>query len=151
MKKQNLFKYIAILFFLINIVILFIMSKRHQIGPRGEGPKKIIIEKLHFDKSQAEAYQLLIDDHRMKINTLESQLMDLKNKLYSSLKDDENGLNTDSLMTKINVVQLDIEKVHYHHFQDIKSLCQPDQKPLFDKLTEEMTFLFSPKPLKKKR
>jgi hypothetical protein len=127
------------------------MSKRQQIGPRGEGPKNIIMEKLHFDKAQAEAYQLLIDDHRKKITTLESQLMDLKNKLYSNLKDDKNSLNTDSLMSKINVVQLDIEKVHYHHFQDIKNLCKPDQKPLFDKLTEEIAILFSPMPMKKKQ
>ena len=40
-------------------------------------------------------------------------------------------------------LQKQVESVHYAHFMDIKKICRPDQLSDFDKLTKELSRLFS--------
>ena len=58
---------------------------------RHQRPKTLIIEKLKFDASQIENYELLIDEHRAKIRLNEDKIRNSKNELYQLLK--ENNVN----------------------------------------------------------
>ncbi|MES2850126.1 MAG: hypothetical protein V4685_13795 [Bacteroidota bacterium] len=129
-------------------IIAFLLLKKPPAPIEGmppekrEGPKKIIIERLHFDKTQVAEYELLIAQHRKLVRELKDSISDTKNTLYQSLKTD-NFSGKDSLTGLLSGLQKRIESVHYDHFTQIKKLCRPEQMEAFDKLTNDLAFYFS--------
>jgi periplasmic protein CpxP/Spy len=107
-----------------------------------EGPKKIIIDKLHFDKEQIAAYEAIIVEHRESVKGLKDSISDTKNNLYQSLKT-ETFADKDSLINLLGALQKRIETVHYEHFVKIKKICKPQQMVDFNKLTNELAFYFT--------
>jgi periplasmic protein CpxP/Spy len=112
-------------------------------GPmKQEGPKKIIIEQLHFDKDQVAAYETIIIEHQKSVKVLKDSISNTKNNLYQSLKT-ETFTGKDSLITLLSDLQKRIESVHYDHFIQIKKICRPEQMEAFNKLTNELAFYFT--------
>lgn len=106
-------------------------------------PKEIVIEKLHFDKQQQEKYQEIIDENKFKINALDDGIRNLKNQLFLELKQEKiNTSKSDSLINQIANIQKEIEKLHFKHFQDIKSICNKEQLPSFNDLAEDLGKIF---------
>ena len=143
MNKLKILYATIIVLLLSNLLLagaFFIRGRFHH----GEGPKKIIIEKLHFDKNQIATYEKLITAHRAAIKANREKLATQKNELYSTLVV-ENNSQKDSLLSEINKTQLAIENIHYNHFLDIKKICKPSQQAYFNDLTEEIASLFAPK------
>lgn len=158
MDKIKLLKISVILLVLLNIsVIVFMMfsnqSNKHHFdnneAPHGMGrfrpePREIIIEKLNFDNNQIEQYKKLINWHRNQISSLEDSIYMSKNELYMMLSKNEININKrDSLIKKLGEHQSEIEKVHFKHFQDIKSICRKSQLDDFNDLTMNLAQLFS--------
>ena len=109
----------------------------------GDGPKRIIIEKLHFSEAQVMDYERLIQEHRSAIRELDANIRQTKNALYATLSD-TSATGKDSLESRLGDLQRTIEKVHYNHFADIKKICTPEQLPYFNALTKELAKLFAP-------
>ena len=114
--------------------------------PRGnpEGPKMIIIEKLHFDKSQQALYENLIREHQQGIRALDDRINAIKNELYATLREDSNPARKDSLLSQIALLQQQVELTHYNHFRAIRELCTPAQLGYYKDLTAELARFFSP-------
>ncbi|CAN5402356.1 hypothetical protein BH10BAC1_BH10BAC1_01970 [soil metagenome] len=113
--------------------------------PRGEGPKQIIIDRLHFDVMQEKDYELLIADHKMQTKKLHDSSKELHDKLYSLLKGQGDKNNeSDSLILEIANNQKSIENLNFSHFNAIKNICKGTQVEDFNKLVEELGMLFSP-------
>lgn len=150
MNKIKLLTILCIGLFITNLMLLwFLLSNKPGNHPGGEGPKKVIIEKLGFDKAQVAEYEKQIQWHRSEIDRSQEKLMKLKNELYASLTSNED--KKDSLIMEICAVQEQIENIHYKHFLDIKSLCKPEQQKAFEELTKEIARLFAPQhPPKRK-
>ena len=132
----------------LGIVSFFVFGQpghlRHgRPGSGREGPKRVIIERLHFDDKQVGRYQDLIDKHRHRVTELEGQIRDVKNGLYLTLADEQHA-GKDSLENRLGLLHREMESVHYNHFADIRRLCKPEQLQYFNKLTEELAFFFSP-------
>jgi hypothetical protein len=123
---------------------LFFKGQKAQRQGRPE-PKEIIIEKLHFDVAQQKEYAKLIQWHRGEIRSLDGNIREVKNDLYSQLSQAEVNVKAkDSLITLLNSYQKQIEETHFKHFEDIKKLCHSDQLDDFNDLTEELGRIFSP-------
>ncbi len=153
MNKNKLLIFLIAGLLLSNILLVVFMMKGrgHADGPNNHPmPRKIIIERLHFDENQIKQYDELIQQHRKNITEREKSLMDLKNNLYSTLKAEENKTVTDSLINSISKIQKEIEYVHYAHFGDIKTLCKPEQIKDYNELVNELARMFSPPPPPKK-
>jgi len=116
-----------------------------------EGPKRIIIEKLHFDQQQENRYEALIATHRQQVRSKEDEMFMLKNELYATLTSATTDSVKQALMAQIGKKQSELEGIHYQHFEDLRSICRPDQLAHFSKLTEEIAELFSHRPGKKHR
>lgn len=127
------------------LLVVFIASKPRDGRPDPDRPKRMVIEKLHFDEQQVAEYQVLIDEHRRQIRELDQQIIALKNELYSHLTEQDNKAISDSLTAEIAKVQQRIEQVHFAHFTDIKKLCKPEQQPNFEALSQELTKIFAHK------
>lgn len=114
--------------------------------PPGEGPRQLIIDRLHFDDAQQKQYQLLIDEHRKKTNELHEASRGMHNDLYSLLKaEPADKAKADSIMLQIADNQKAIENLNFDHFQKIKAICKPDQIEDFNELADELAELFGPK------
>lgn len=127
----------------------FLFSPGQHRPPHPEGPKGLIIEKLHFDHAQKKAYEKLIHAHRTQIDSLDHEVRFCKNELYSLLKQETIDTSAQKkLVSKLGELQLHIEQTHFNHFADIKKLCRPNQMDDYDELTAELAALFShpPKP-----
>jgi protein CpxP len=147
MNKVKVLSIVSFGLFAANLILVWFLMFNKTAHDRKEGIKKIIIEKLHFDESQTKEYEKLIDWHKKNIRKSESQMMVLKNQLYTSLQQNNQTNSTDLLIAEIGKVQIEIEHINYKHFKDIKQLCKPEQLKLFDELCEDIAKLFAHKPL----
>jgi len=145
MNKFKFLKLIIIGLLLSNGILLFMLIKEHT---RRDGPKTIIIEKLHFDKEQIKNYETYIEKHRKAIDNNEAILNKLRSTLFEQLKYQQDTTKIDSLISKIAMQQNLAEKINYNHFLEIKRLCKPSQQKYFDELTTEIANLFSSKERK---
>ena len=115
-------------------------------GQKGEGPKQIIIERLHFDVMQQKDYELLVVEHRNKTDELHEASKKLHDGLFSLLKGDTiNQRQSDSLVMEIANNQKAIEDLNFNHFSAIKKLCEGKQVGYYNELVDELGRLFAPK------
>lgn len=157
MKKTTLLTVSLVILILLNLLLLgsiFLGTK--QGPPLGEGtgmqrPREIIINELQFDDEQIKRYDILIQEHRSKINKLDKSIRDNKEKLYGLLAKDFTQNEKDSLIAVINNYQREIEILHFEHFLEIKKICKQNQLESFKSLALEFPKLFGPKPPREPR
>ncbi len=141
--RQKLIVGMAIVLVAINLVLVGFIFFGHRKPLPGEGPKKLIIEKLSLDESQIVSYEKLISWHRAEMKRTNDEMFLLKKELYRSLSSDDNA-DRDSLMELIGQKQIETERVNLKHFEEVRLLCRDDQRVLFDQLTLEIANLFQP-------
>ncbi len=158
MNKLFVHRIIIAALILLNAFLVFQFIKLSKPYPHSfsdkESPKYIIIEKLNFDKQQVVIYESLIEQHRENIKSLNMQMMSTEKDLLKVISVEDNVKN-DSLFIEIGKLQSMIEKVHFQHFLDIKSICKADQLKDFEELEKRLVELFDkrkgPKRLTNKR
>ena len=140
MKKTTFYLIIIGLLLVSNGCCLFLFFTNHP--PKAEGPKRYIIEKLHFNANQTKEYEKLIVQHRYQITLSEKKLLQLKTKLYIQL----DASKENQLLYKIGAIQQEIEQIHIAHFKAIKHLCKGNQLRYFHELQQNMAGLFNRHP-----
>jgi hypothetical protein len=125
-----------------NIILLAFMFLHRPPGPPS-GPRDIIVRRLHFDQSQTAAYDLLIREHRVNIQRMDSAIMVTKNQLYQTVALPVDREVVDSLESALGRLQMQVEDIHWNHFHDIQSLCREDQMDEFESLLKEISRLFT--------
>jgi Spy/CpxP family protein refolding chaperone len=138
-----------------NLVLVYFLISGSHGGPRNGPenrpmhgmnhvePKRIIIEKLNFDKDQIFQYEELIKVHFRTIQDYDRTINELKKDLYIQLKDSSNIDSRMALINKMGDIQKQIEQTHFDHFLEIKELCKPEQIRKFNSLSEELVKLFN--------
>ncbi len=155
MEKKIIYKAIIFVLVLLNIgsvSFMYLNRKHHPPHPKEtEGPKMYIIEQLDLDKEQQKTYEGYIKQHQITIRKLQDNKVKLKKELYKHLNEDsKNGEQIDSLIDSITEVNRKIEQTHYHHFEEIRSICKDDnQLEKYEQLSKEFSRFFA-SPLKKK-
>jgi protein CpxP len=131
------------------LAFLFSGSISHPVHdhrpPRGEGPKRIIIERLDFDELQQKEYESSIEEHRSETRRLNHLSRKLHNELFSLLKN-EGGYQAgaDAIIEKIALNQKAIDHLNFNHFQKIRSICKGPQVQKFNELADDLAHLFAP-------
>ena len=147
MNKQNLFAALAVIMILINIGLLSFLFLKPKIE-NSKGPKDYIVQKLDFDDEQVKAYEEVIEKHSSASRILKDSEEELSTLLYDQLNANQNA-QTDSLLQKLGELRMQIDKLNYNHFIEIKTICRPNQKEKFANLTKELHLLFNKRPRKK--
>jgi protein CpxP len=145
MNKNNFYKLIIALLLITNIFLLFLFIKRPKNSFNPDTPKKIIIERLHFDEKQIIKYQELINEHRKNIRNNDQKIIELKKQLYLLLLSNTDSLQYTKISKEIGNIQQEIEITHFKHFNDIKALCKPNQINDFNKLCYDFVEIFNHK------
>jgi protein CpxP len=109
-------------------------------------PKEIIIERLHLDANQQQEYDKLIEWHKREIENLDREIKHEKFLLYGLLTKDSTDIdfkqNKQKFIETISSYQIQIEEIHFKHFQDIRKLCTNEQVTKFDKLIKDLPRMF---------
>lgn len=149
---MNKIKFLTIIVALLlasNLSLVAYLFFRKNSKP--EGPRKEVIERLHFDENQIKTYDKLIDVHRITIRQTEDSIRLCKSELYNTLQNGAKANQKDSLMNELCKWQIRIENVNYQHFIDIKSICNASQQKDFDLFTADIVKLFPRIGLKQKQ
>lgn len=153
MKKTNFLKLTLIGLLLLNLSTLsfiFFKYNKSDENRKSNKPDQLIINKLEFNNKQENSYKILIQKHRQQINIIQETILNYKNNLYTKLKNNSSSkTQIDSLITKINEQQKNIELINYNHFLDIKGICSQKQIPAYNELVNELTLIFSNQPRQK--
>lgn len=143
MSKNKLISIIAICLLISNLALVaFILLPIHR-PPHHDGPRELIIERLHFDANQIKEYDKLIENHKASIRSTNDKIGQLKNQLYSGIIQPTSISNSDSLKNEIGKLQIEIEGIQLKHFEDISKLCRAEQKTDFNNLVGELAQLFN--------
>jgi protein CpxP len=142
MNSTRFYQIIIGLLVISNILLIskdFIQGKEHF---HPDKPRNIIIERLHFDGGQIQQYDIAIQQHRKNVREKSDKILRLKKELYHQLSGTQDSNRIDSLANQIACTQKELEKIHYVHFREIKSICKPDQMNDYYLLVEKLTDLF---------
>lgn len=138
------FAVVALLLLNFGILILLFVADGHK-GPKGvKMPRELVIEQLHFDENQVEAYEKEIKIHQDSIRHLDDLIRETKNELYQLLNTETiDKSKKDSLIMQLATYQKRIEITHFEHFLAIKKICRKEQLSDYKNLSEELTKIFS--------
>jgi maltodextrin utilization protein YvdJ len=142
MNKIKFLQVLIIALFLSNLlVVYFAIQLSNNRGFNPDGPKKLVIEKLHFDEQQISDYEVLIDGHRQQIREKNEAIRHQKQALYQQLNAENDSLKVICLL-EIAKLQAQVEEIHYKHFIDIKKLCKPEQLDNYEAFSKEILKIF---------
>ena len=120
-------------------LMVTIWFRPHYDGPpRGEQPRDFVIRSLKFSDDQVKKYDALIKVHRHAMDELNRQGVDYRQLLFSNLKNDQANVNTDSMAQLIANNQKQVELATYHHFAQLRAICDNSQKETFDKIINDV-------------
>ena len=148
--SPKLLTWLVIILLLINAITLglFWLGKpKGPEGPKGK-PQDFLIQQLHFDEKQKEAFLLLAEEHRSKTEELREQIKAKKDALFDLVKLEIVSDSTKTIAAKeVSVLIEELDLFTLEHFRQIRALCDPKQKELFDKVIKEMIGMMgAPRP-----
>ncbi|MFP5042818.1 Spy/CpxP family protein refolding chaperone [Parasediminibacterium sp. JCM 36343] len=142
---------VAVLLLMIaNITTLcffWVTSQRGNMPPMGNkgGAAAFLIKELAFDSNQQRAYQALIKQHQETIREIKPRLKEAKEAYFSLLCDTsitENKIK--AAAAKANTVEAEIDIAGFHHFQEVRKLCTPQQQKKFDSVIVQTVRMMAP-------
>lgn len=154
MEKKTFYRIIIFILIIFNIGSLGYIywgGKKHLPHPHHRGPRDLIIEKLDFSPEQVKKYDLFIKIHQTNVRSLQLKKVELKNQLYSLLNEASiDTIRRDHLLSLIQENHDEIESIHFHHFEEIKSICiGKEQLAKYKKLSVDFSKFFAPPPMRK--
>lgn len=151
MNKIKALTYSVIILVILNVsmIVFFFVIKPREFRNQRNGPRKMIIEKLHFNEDQQIQLQASIENHIEKVISCEKQIQQTKQNLYAQLSQPKVDAKVkDSLINALGEIQKQIETSRFNHFKKIRKICNtPEQKEDFKELTVELSKMFAHKQM----
>jgi periplasmic protein CpxP/Spy len=137
MNNQNNFRnlWIAILsLFMLNISTLgwIFFKNKHERPPVGP----VIIEKsLSFDAKQKEDFEPLKKQHFKDVLPVREGIKKDKDALFSWVKSEKaDSTELENHLASLSLKVIQNERNTFKHFREIRDLCTPEQKRIFDEV-----------------
>lgn len=120
---------------ILNISVLGWVSYGNKLGhqPNEPPPPNEIPRRLGFDESQVRAFENIKNQHFQRIKPVREHIRMMKAKLWDDVKND--APNDSLLKAQIALLSNEIQMNEYEtfkHLQDIRKICNPSQKQIFD-------------------
>ena len=91
--------------------------------------QQLLKDQLGFDKTQAEQYLKLREEHHKRASLLQNEIQRIKKLMFDEvLKENPQTTLSDSLLKLSQEKTADLEQLTFQHFLDLKKLCKPDQQ-----------------------
>lgn len=145
MKKLAQNRFLVLLVIILLLANIFFLLFRYVFKEEGETkggrrPVSDFVQKeLSLTKEQTEKFQALRDEHKKNIKPLLDDMKKLKDSLYDLLaKPNVSDSAVQSLTKQIGDKQASFETMVFHHFQDLRAICDSTQKIKMDTLVHRM-------------
>lgn len=124
----------------LGLMLYFFVFKKTPSEQMHSRPVSDFVQKeLGFNADQAAKFQQLRDQHKVAVKPLMDQMKKLKDSLYDLLQQPNVSDSAVTIMTnKIGEKQKQWELMIFHHFQEVRALCDSSQLPKFDTLVHRM-------------
>jgi periplasmic protein CpxP/Spy len=138
-KSLKYWKIFAFILIALNIALIVILILGRPPRPKeGDAPEKYIVEKLKFTTQQETEFNTLREAHHDSVMALQDEGKELRKLFFDGLESELPDIIKDSLANKIAENQKQIELVTYDHFEEVKKLCSPEQKIIFNDIIREV-------------
>ncbi|MCF8243296.1 MAG: hypothetical protein K9J16_18115 [Melioribacteraceae bacterium] len=153
-KQKRLITIVIVLLVILNIATITLLwlgkpdhrPEYEKITPEQENKQigRLLNETLGFDKKQIDEYLKIRKLHKEKVNTIQEEIRKTKKEMFSAvLSNDESVTISDSLLSVTENLHAQIEKLTFKHMQDLKALCNEEQKRELKNMIHK---LFEPNP-----
>jgi periplasmic protein CpxP/Spy len=142
-KPSKFWKAFAIVLLVLNItLIVFLLLKpmidHHRMQKEEGGPGHFLVVKLKFNATQEASFDKLRTAHHDSIEILQAEGKKLRKTFFDGLTTDVSDSTAVIMAGKIAANQKQIELLTYNHFVDVKKLCTPEQKLIFNDIIQEV-------------
>ena len=146
MNKVKVLSLLTLLLAVLNVALIgvFALKKDKQKGPH-RPIKAIVSERLGFDQDQVKRYESAIKEHRQLVGDMQREKQTLKKELFGMIGAG-NSAEESRIIRKLADLQVRIEKGHFDHFEEIRSICTSEQLPAFEEFKHEMHRVFGQPP-----
>tara|TARA_B110000046_G_scaffold88676_2_gene96781 strand:- start:23594 stop:24061 length:468 start_codon:yes stop_codon:yes gene_type:complete len=142
MNKNKLYVLVIVALFISNGMLVFFMTQKGHRGKPGHTPNEIIIDRLSFNNEQIKNYSELVFVHKKTTRDLMKSIRSQRSLLYNLLNTTGSTSKVDSTVTKIGILQEELERLNFNHFRDIQTLCNSQQLKDFKDLSKEFAKIF---------
>ncbi|MHA8088012.1 hypothetical protein [Aquirufa sp. Wall-65K1] len=134
MKNQSIkwWPWVVAFILLINVgtLVIFWMNERRLMN--GPTPKELIAKELQFDEKQRKAFDIIVKSHQDQSALIRQEITKAK-KIYYQV-----GPSHSKAIKDLTLAYVKLEELNYHHFQQIRQVCNKDQRKIFDELLVKM-------------
>lgn len=138
-----------VLLFLLNAGMLIYLFKlrSYQQELRGQRADVFIIDRLHLDARQQQQFAVLRQQHQDVTRRAHDEDRHLHDEYFTLLKTAHpDKTKADSIASLIAAQRAVIERATFDHFEQLRNLCNDDQKKLFDATIDEIARRMAPPP-----
>lgn len=141
MNNAQLYKRGFWLLLILNVLVLFNFLVIIPLYLHPKNPPKVNTEKLlKLNQEQTASFEKFANLHHQQIMRLNDDQKSLIPIYFSTLYQPNSPTNRDSLASRIQSIESQKLEVTYKHFEDIKSILNPDQIKDFPQLVESSLF-----------
>ncbi len=148
--KGRLLSVIVIVLLIANMVtmVVFWTTREKKIaGPStAQGNvAEFLTRELQFDSAQKEAYLKLRQEHQDKVREIRSHTREAKDALFNLLQ--KPAVTNEELQWALNDIgqnEMALDKQTFTHFQQVRALCNDDQKKKFYSVIKEALHMMAP-------
>jgi protein CpxP len=126
----------GLLFLNLSLLLYILLNKN---GSPGRQPPRVVFEEtLDFSPDQREQFEILKKEHQQMMVLKNQQIRKLKDKLFTNLGVDNTSNQAKELAVKVGILVSEIDLETRMHFEEVRAICNDDQKAKFDITIQEM-------------
>jgi len=136
-----------VLLFLLNAGMLIYLFRLRSFSQelRGQRADLFIIDRLHLDAKQQDQFAVLRQQHQEVTRRAQDEDRHLHDEYFTLLKTAHpDKAKADSIASLIAAQRAVIEKATFDHFEQLRNLCNEEQKQLFDGTIDEIARRMAP-------
>lgn len=143
MRKEKLLWILIILLIVVNGATLFflISGRRPEPGNRFD---RTITEVLQLSEDQTRQFNVMKKAHHQEMIRVDREMRSTYETYFYLLSDTGNIPEKDSLENVLGKKQKEKIQITYQHFNDLKSICTPEQKEKFNELIPLLMHVINP-------
>lgn len=145
MKHENLLTISVVLLLLLNFGTLgYLFFGKHH-SPPPPRVDKVIIETLHWNEEQQQQFDKLKHEHRDAMNKLDEQNEEVARKYFALLNSSLVDTAQKNLLER-EMAEIETQKANitFHHLEDLKKICTPEQAKNFAALVPQLIEILIP-------
>ena len=137
MRQLQFYKYTTWALLILNLsMIAFFFLTAPPPPHSGETRRKKAVDILSLDKQQNESFIMLARQHMRLMDDFSNQQRVLLTPYFNSLIDQSKIINSDSLLTQIQLLEQKKIESTYQHLKDVKSILRTEQHIYFEEFIE---------------